>query len=161
MLRSFVLAGISAALMVHGALAHDNMQTYKVGSIVIEQPWARATPGGAQVGGAYLKVTNNGNEPDYLIGGTLPGASAVEVHEMSMANGVMKMRKLAEGLEIKPGQSIELKPGGYHLMFTGLQKGLKEGETIKGTLVFKKAGTVDVEYHVAAIGAQSGGHMHH
>jgi copper(I)-binding protein len=131
-------------------------KTYKLGALVIEAPWTRATPGGAKVGGAYLKITNTGTEPDRLIGGTLPVAAEVEVHEMSMTDGVMKMRKLDKGLEIKPGETVELKPGGFHIMFTGLKSGLKQGEPIKGTLQFEKSGSVEVEYRVAPIGAQSG-----
>jgi periplasmic copper chaperone A len=131
-------------------------KTFKVGPLVIEAPWTRATPGGAQVGGAYLKITNTGAEADRLIGGSLPIATSVEVHEMTMTDGVMKMRKLEKGLEIKPGQTVELKPGGYHVMFMGLREGLKQGQPIKGTLVFEKAGSVEVEYVVAPIGAQSG-----
>ena len=131
-------------------------KTYKVGALVIEAPWARATPGGAKVGGAYLKITNTGTEADRLVGGTLPVAAAVEVHEMSMTDGVMKMRKLDKGLEIKPGQTVELKPGGFHIMFTGLSEGLKQGQPVKGTLQFEKAGSIEVEYRVAPIGAQSG-----
>ncbi len=134
--------------------------TFKIGALVIEAPWARATPGGAKVAGGYAKITNTGKEPDRLVGGSLPIASEVEVHEMAMANNVMKMRRLADGLEIRPGKSVELKPGGHHLMFTGLASGLKAGQTVKGTLVFQKAGTVEVEYRVAPIGAQSGGHAH-
>jgi copper(I)-binding protein len=131
-------------------------KTYKVGALVIEAPWARATPGGAKVGGAYLKITNTGTEADRLVGGTLPVAAAVEVHEMSMTDGVMKMRKLDKGLEIKPGQTVELKPGGFHIMFMGLSQGLKQGQPMKGTLQFEKAGSVEIEYRVAPIGAQSG-----
>ena len=142
------------------------VQTFKVGALVIEAPWARATPGGAQVGGGYMKITNTGKEADRLVGGSLPIAGEVEVHEMAMASDVMKMRRLPDGLEIKPGTTVELKPGGSHLMFTGLRGGLKAGQAIKGTLVFQKAGTVEVEYRVAPIGAQSGGgggggHSHH
>ena len=91
----------------------------------------------------------------------MPGASEVEVHEMTMTDNVTKMRRLQAGLEIKPGQSVELKPGGYHLMVMGLKEPLKEGQTVKGTLVFESAGTIEVEYRVAPIGAQSGGHAHH
>ena len=120
-------------------------------------PWARATPAGAKVGGAYLKITNNGTQPDRLVGGSLTGAREVEVHEMSMANNVMKMRHLKDGLEIKPGQTVELKPGGYHLMLTGLSDGLKQGQNVRGSLTFEKAGTVEVEYTVAPVGAASGG----
>jgi periplasmic copper chaperone A len=141
--------------------AAQPQSSYTLGSLLIEAPWARATPGGAQVAGGYLRITNKGTETDRLVGGSLPVAAAVEVHEMSMTNGVMKMRKLDKGLEIKPGQTIELKPGSYHLMFTGLREGLKAGQAIKGSLQFEKAGTVEVEYRVAPIGAQSGGHAHH
>jgi periplasmic copper chaperone A len=129
---------------------------YKVGALVIEAPWTRATPGGARVGGAYLKITNTGTESDRLIGGSLPIAATVEVHQMSMTDGVMKMRKLEMGLEIKPGQTVELKPGGYHLMFTGLRQALQQGQPVKGTLQFEKAGSVEVEYRVAPTGARSG-----
>ena len=132
-------------------------QTYKLGSLVIDTPWARATPGGAKIGGGYVKITNTGSEPDRLVGGTLTGAGEVEVHEMSMQNDVMKMRRLADGLEIKPGATVELAPGGYHLMFMDLKGGLKAGQRVKGALVFQKAGTVEVEYSIAPIGAQSPG----
>ncbi len=115
-------------------------KTYKVGALVIEAPWARATPGGAKVGGAYLKITNTGTEADRLVGGTLPVAAAVEVHEMSMTDGVMKMRKLDKGLEIKPGQTVELKPGGYHIMFTGLQRRPEAGPAREGHASVREGG---------------------
>jgi copper(I)-binding protein len=135
--------------------------TYRVGPLVVEGPWARATPGGAQVAAGYAKITNTGAEPDRLVGGTFPLASAVEVHEMASSDGIMKMRRLEKGLEIRAAETVELKPGGYHLMFTGLREGLKDGQTIKGSLAFEKSGTVDVEFRVAPIGAQPGTHSHH
>jgi len=134
--------------------------SYTLGDLLIQAPWARATPAGAKVGGAYLKITNKGTQPDRLVGGSLTGARGVEVHEMSMSNNVMKMRHLKDGLEIKAGQTVELKPGGYHLMLTGLSDGLKQGQKVKGSLSFEKAGTVEVEYSVAPVGAASGGHTH-
>ena len=142
-------------------------KTYKAGSITVEAPWSRATPGGAKVAGGYMKLTNNGKEPDRLIGGSVPFAGRFEVHEMAMEGGVMKMRELPKGIEIKPGETVELKPGGYHLMFQDLKSGLKQGQTVKGTLVFEKAGKVDVEYRVGPIGggapsgSAAGGHSHH
>jgi uncharacterized protein YcnI len=134
---------------------------YKLGTLVIEAPWARATPAGAQVAGGYLKIANTGSTPDRLIGGSFPVASAVEIHEMAMADGVMKMRELDKGLEIPPGQTVELKPGGYHLMLTGLRAPLKEGGSVTGRLVFEKAGALDVELKIAPMGARSPGHSHH
>jgi uncharacterized protein YcnI len=148
----------------HGAMGGDT-KVYKAGSLTIDAPWARATPGGAKVAGGFMKITNNGKEPDRLIGGTVPFAGRFEMHEMAMDGGVMKMRALSKGLEIKPGETVELKPGGHHLMFMDLKRGLKEGEAVKGTLVFEKAGTVEVEYKVGPIGGGAqkggGGHSHH
>jgi uncharacterized protein YcnI len=155
----------SPAPMLMLAASKEAGPTYKLGSLTISAPWARATPGGAKVGGGYVKITNTGSEPDQLIGGTVAGASAVEVHEMAMSDGVMKMRALPDGVEIAPGKTVELKPGATHLMFTGLSQGLTAGKPVKGTLVFKKAGTIEIEYRVAPIGAKSGGgggeHSHH
>ena len=82
---------------------------------------------------------------------------------MAMDNGVMIMRPVEGGLEIKPGESVELKPGSYHVMFMGLKQPLEKGQSVKGTLEFEKAGKVDVEYTVEAIGATpaaKGGHQH-
>jgi uncharacterized protein YcnI len=137
--------------------------TFKAGALTIEAPWIRATPGGAKIAGGYMKITNAGKEPDRLIGGTFAVAGRFEVHEMAMEGGVMKMRHLSKGLEIKPGESVELKPGGYHLMFMDLTHGLKEGESYRGTLIFEKAGQIEVEYKVGPIGGapKAGGHSHH
>jgi copper(I)-binding protein len=135
------------------AEAHE----FKVGTIVVDHPWSRATPGSAQVAAGYMTISNKGSEPDRLIGGTFVHAGHVEVHEMKMEGGMMKMRPLKDGLEIKPGQTVKLEPNGYHIMFMGLKQPLKQGETLKGQLRFQKAGTVDVEYVVEAIGATSSG----
>jgi hypothetical protein len=74
---------------------------------------------------------------------------------MTMEGGVMKMRPLPAGLEIKPGETVELKPGGFHMMLTGLTQPLVQGQTEKATLKFEKAGTLEVEYAIQGIGATS------
>src|SRR5580704_9368687 len=74
---------------------------YKTGSIEVDQPWSTATPRGASVAAGYMTIKNTGTEPDRLTGATTPVAGKVEVHEMSMDNGVMRMRPLPSGLEIK------------------------------------------------------------
>src|SRR3954470_21527212 len=105
---------VSAACLLAGAAwAHD----YTAGSLKIQHPWTRATPKGASVAGGYLKITNKGAEADRLVGGSFAAAGKFEMHEMKMANGVMQMRPIAGGIEIKPGQFVEFKPGGFHLMF--------------------------------------------
>jgi copper(I)-binding protein len=145
----FSLLAAIAVLVANVAFAHD----YKAGSLEIKHPWARATPKGAAVAGGYLTIVNNGTVPDRLIGGAISAADRFEIHEMSMDNGVMKMRHLPKGLEIKPGETLELKPGSFHLMFMQLKQPFEKDQRIKGTLVFEKAGTVEVEYAIEAIGA--------
>ena len=127
------------------------------GTLKISAPWARATPKGASVGGGYMTITNTGKAADRLTGGSTTVSSKFELHEMSMDNGVMKMRPLASGLEIKPGQTVELKPGGHHIMLVGMKEQLKAGDHFKATLDFAKAGKVDVDFIVEGLGATHGG----
>ena len=136
-------------------------QPVKAGPLNLEQPWSRATPGGAKVGGGYLRITNTGADSDRLIGGSFPLASKVEVHEMRMEGDVMRMKPVEGGLEIKPGATVELKPGGFHLMFMDLKEPLKEGQAVKGTLTFEKAGPVQVEYTVRGMGGASAAEHKH
>ena len=147
-----ILFAAALALMAGSASAHE----YKAGSIEIKHPWSRATPKGSEVAGGYMKLINTGKEPDRLIGGSVPIAGKFEIHEMSMDGGVMKMRMLPRGIEIKPGQTVELKPGSYHLMFVGLKEPFEKGKRVKGTLQFEKAGKVDVEYAIEAAGSTPG-----
>ena len=133
-------------------------------TMVVSQAWTRATPAAAPVGAGYVALTNRGAEAERLIGGSTEIAARIEVHEMRMDNGVMKMRELPDGLEVKPGATIELKPGGYHLMLVGLKRGLKEGERFKAQLDFAGGGKAEVEFIVQGLGASSApaaGDMHH
>jgi copper(I)-binding protein len=136
-------------------------QEFRIGALVVERPWTRATPGGAKVAAGYLTIRNTGKEPDRLLGGSLPQASRFEIHETRTEGNVARMRHLPEGVEIKPGQSVTFAPGGYHMMFMGMKQPLKQGETVKGQLRFEKAGTLDVDYAVEAMGARGGGHSGH
>jgi copper(I)-binding protein len=133
-------------------------QEFKAGDIVVEKPWARATPKGAEVGSGYLVIQNKGGAPDRLTGGTADFA-AVEIHQMSSENGVSQMRQLKDGLNIPAHGSVGLSPGGYHLMFTHLTHPLAKGESVKATLNFQHAGPIEVEFNVTGIGASgtSGG----
>jgi periplasmic copper chaperone A len=133
-------------------------QVFKAGDIVIEKPWARATPKGAEVGGAYMTIQNKGAAPDRLTGGSADFAT-VEVHQMMSENGVSKMREVAGGLNIPAHGSVGLSPGGYHLMFTHLTHPLTKGETVKATLNFEHAGPVEVEFAVTGVGAAGIGGM--
>ncbi len=110
-----------------------------------------------------MKITNNGKTSDRLIGGSAPFAKRFEVHEMAVVDGVMKMRELAKGLEIKPGETVELKPGGYHVMYMDITASPKAGAAVKTTLKFEKAGEVTIDVPVVAAGAGGGQQkkMHH
>jgi copper(I)-binding protein len=126
----------------------------QAGSLKISAAWARATPKGAKVGGGYLTITNTGTKPDRLVGGSSDVCKSFELHQMKMENHIMKMRPLANGVEIAPGQTVQLKPGGKHIMLVGLTTPLKQGDHFKATLDFERAGKVDVEFSIAGIGAQ-------
>src|SRR5262245_30774197 len=140
------------------ALTPAHAGDYKAGSLDISNPWSRATPKGASVAAGYVTINNTGSTPDRLIEGSSDVAAKCEVHEMKMENGVAKMRPV-KGLEIQPGETVELKPGALHVMFVGLKKPLSAGDHFKATLVFEKAGTVSVDYDVRAMGSGSGGNM--
>lgn len=150
-----ILAALALSLALGGtAFAHD----YKLGALKIDHPWSRATPGGAKVAGGYLKIENTGTAADRLVSISAPTISGrTEIHEMATKDGVMTMRPLEGGVAIPAGAKVEFKPGGYHIMFMELKQPLKQGESVKGTLTFEKAGTVEVEFKVDAVGARGGG----
>ena len=132
-------------------------------SIVVERPWARATPAGAKTGAVYMTVINNGAAPDRLLGATTPVADKVQIHKVSDENGVSSMRELS-ALDIAPGSRATFRPGDIHAMLVGLKQPLKEGQTISLTLEFEKAGKIDVAAAVAKVGALQGvdmGTMNH
>jgi copper(I)-binding protein len=130
---------------------------YDVGSIHISQPWARATPKGAGNGAGYMTITNKGATTDRVNCVSDAASSQCVIHSMSIEGGIMRMRPVEGGLEIKPGQTVALSPGSYHIMFVDLKHPLVQGQTLKATLKFDHAGTVDIEYPIVAIGAPAPG----
>jgi hypothetical protein len=130
---------------------------YTVGSIHITDPWARATPKGASAGASYMTITNNGTGPDRVSCVSSDAAAQCQIHTMTMEDNVMKMRPVEGGLEIKPGETVRLRPGSLHMMLVDLKHPLEAGQTVKATLKFDHAGTVDVDYPIAAIGAPAPG----
>ena len=122
-------------------------------SIQIEKPWARATPAGAKTGAAYMTIDNKSNVADRLTAASSEVAKTLQIHEMKVVNGIMKMREIPGGLPVPAGSSVTLKPGGYHVMLIDLNKPLKVGEKFPLTLVFEKAGKVSIEVPVESVGA--------
>jgi copper(I)-binding protein len=129
----------------------------KAGDLVISQAWSRATPNGAKIGAGYFTIENKGTAADKLIGVTGDVSPRIEVHEMSMNNGVMKMRPVDGGVSIDPGKTVKLAPSGYHLMIMDLKSPLKQGDKLPLTLQFEKAGKVAVTLDVQGVGAQGPG----
>lgn len=152
--RWLIAAAVTAFALP--ALAHD----YKLGSLEIGNPWTRATPASAQSGGGFLTITNKGTAPDRLVAVRSAASNKAEIHEMKMDGNVMRMRELDKGLEIPAGATVELKPGSYHLMFMELKAPFAKDAKIPATLVFEKAGSIDVELSVAAMGAASPAQKH-
>ncbi len=146
--RSLLVA--ATMLTLTGAAHADDV---RAGDLVISQSWSRATPGGAKVAGGYLTIENKGTSADRLIGGTSDNAARLEVHEMSVKDGVMTMRPLDKGVEIAPGKTVKLAPGGYHLMLMDLKAPLKQGDRLPITLEFERAGKVKLSLDVQGVGA--------
>lgn len=140
-------------LLAGPAVAAD----YHVGSLQITQPWARATPKGADTGAAYMTVTNTGTKSERLSCVSSEAAAKCQIHQMSMSNGVMKMRPVEGGLEIKPGETVTFKPGGYHLMLVNLKAPLVQGKTVEARLKVEAGATAQVEFPIAGIGAPAPG----
>ncbi len=154
MIRTLRTALIAASLLAGApALAQEHHHAVTAGALEIVHPWSRATPGGAKVAGGYVTVVNKGTAPDRLLSAAADSISAkAEIHETSMKDGMMSMKPVA-GIAVPAGGTISLKPGSWHIMFTGLKRPLKQGETFPGSLTFEKAGKVDVEFTVEALGA--------
>ena len=144
-----ILAGLAAALAPALAEAHE----VTVKGVTVAHPWARATPEGQKVGAAFAEIKTDKDTSDRLIGVSSPIAANGEVHSMTMEGDVMKMRRL-DGIDLKPGQSLVLKPMADHIMLLGLKEPLKEGDLVKLTLTFEKAGPIEVEGTVEAPGAK-------
>lgn len=154
-MKSKVLATIFAAVSISlGGAAFA--QNASVGSIKIENGFTRATAPGQQVAGGFLKIENKG-AADQLVSASSPAAGEVQLHEMAMDGNVMKMRQVKD-IAVPAGGAVELKPGGYHLMFMNLKGPFAAGQTVPVKLKFAKAGEVEVKLPVNEMGMQHNKH---
>jgi periplasmic copper chaperone A len=150
-----VLLGFVLALAING---HVHAQTPDAKPIVVDQPWARATPAGAKSGAAYMTLINNGSASDRLLAATTPVADKIQFHSVSEDNGVSRMREMHD-VVVAPGARVTFSPGGMHVMLVGLKQPLKEGQIFPLSLTFEKAGKVDVTVSIAKVGAMQHGDM--
>jgi len=132
-------------------------------AVELTAPWARATVQGQQAGGAF--VTLQSGRDDALLAASSPSSASMEIHEMRLEDNIMRMRQISR-LALPADQPIELKPGGYHLMFQGLRQPLQAGTEVEVTLTFEKAGRQTLRFPVRPLTAgqhdqhQHGGHQH-
>ena len=132
-------------------MAQDVSKTVTTNAIKIENAYTRATAPGQQVAGGFMKIENKGTA-DQLVSASSPVAGEVQLHEMSMDGNVMKMRQVKD-IAVPANGAVELKPGGYHLMFLNLKGPFNAGQTVPVKLKFAKAGEVEVKLPVNAVGA--------
>lgn len=143
-----LIGALLLMLMAGTAAAHDT----KLGDLVIGQPWARATPGAATTGVVYLKIENGGPQDDRLVAASTPTAGKAGLHVHAMDNGVAAMREV-EAIDLAAHATVELKPGGLHIMLMDLKQPLREHDGFPLTLTFERAGSVEVEVQVGKAGA--------
>lgn len=131
-----------------GSIAHESSK----GGVTVAHPWARATPGGVSNAAAYLEIKAGAGVEDRLIAIATPVAGRAELHTHMMDGTIMRMRRV-DAIAVKSGGSVVLKPSGDHLMLMDLKQPLKEGDLVKLTLTFEKAGPIEVEATVEPVGA--------
>lgn len=137
--RTLLATAFFAALAATAAL---HAQT----NVKVEGAWARPTVQGQAAGGGFLKITG-GAAADKLVSASATVSKTVELHTMVMEGEVMRMREIG-AIDVPAGKTVELKPGGLHVMFIGIDKPLKNGDSFPLTLRFEKAGEVKVEMKV-------------
>ncbi len=155
-------AAITPAAAQHGPDVHAAAGQQTVSSkdpSGSKSSWARATPPGAKVGGVFVTLINTGDAPDRLVSASSGVAERVELHTHIKDGDVMRMREVEGGIPLPPGETVKLQPGGFHIMLLGLNQGLTAGSSFPLTLTFEKAGSVQVDVPVEAMGSMGpGGH---
>lgn len=135
---------LSLALLGGAALAQT----------MVSEPWARGTTPVQKASGLFLELRSA--DAARLVGGSSPWAGRVEIHEMKMDGDTMRMRQIP-ALELPAGQTVQLKPGGYHLMLMDLKQPLKAGDSLPLTLKVERAGkpveTLELKVPIRALGA--------
>jgi copper(I)-binding protein len=152
-LRAVLAAGVAFVSLPSPLAAHE----FRAGDLLIDHPWTRAVGERAPTAAGYLVIRNAGTVSDRLTAAETPRASRVELHEMSVTDGIMRMRPITSGIALPPGTEVRLAPGGQHLMLIAPQGGFEQGARVPVTLVFERAGRVDVELAVEAAGARGAG----
>jgi len=170
-MKHLAFAPLALVLLAAPAFAHEGMlhdgcppdQTFTAGDITVTGAFTRAMLPAAKVGAGYMTIANAGKDADRLTGASSELTDKVEIHNMSVKDGMMNMSPVAGGLEIPAGGSVTLAPGGLHIMFVGPNQPFNEGECVEVKLSFERAGDLPVQLVVGPVGADAApeGHKHH
>lgn len=141
-----MLRTLAFALLLPGMALADSAHT----GVMVETPMIAATPPNAKVAGGFVSLTNHQEEDDTLIAARISSdvAGMVQLHQMKMDGDVMQMSEIEGGINVPAGETITLQPGGLHIMLMQMPGGLAEGQTHEMTLVFEKAGEIEVSFEV-------------
>ncbi|WP_326914735.1 copper chaperone PCu(A)C [Sphingopyxis chilensis] len=151
----------AAAALLAAAATPLFARSPHAGSLSIERGWSRQTAPGQTVGGGFVTITNRGGAGDRLVAANSPISREVQLHTMSVDEGVMRMRPVGRGIAIPVGKTVELKPGGLHIMFVGLKRPLTPGQSFPVTLRFQLQGAVEVDFRVVPVGSAGPGEARH
>jgi copper(I)-binding protein len=146
----------TAALLLLSAFAHGATRA----DVQVGNAWMRATPPQAPTAAGYLTVANHGGHADRLLSITSDAAERVELHSSDMQGGVMRMRKVDDGVMLPAGGSVALAPSGTHVMFIAPRKPLLAGQVVTATLHFAHAAPQVVQFKVLPLGAMPSSHDH-
>jgi copper(I)-binding protein len=153
-MRTFLVAFAFLATSFNFSVAKDDAMAVTAGDLTISKAWSRATPANAKAGAGYLMIKNAGETDNVLLSAESDIADKTEIHTMSVNDGVMTMREVESGVVIPAGESVEFKPGGFHIMLIGLKSPLEEGKMVPVTLNFANGEQVEVMLNVAGMGAK-------
>lgn len=153
-IRSLAVMAIVAVAPGGAVLAQEHQQ----GPLTVVHPWSRATAPSQKTGGVFLRIENAGGEPDRLIGVETEIADTASLHAMIRDGDVMKMRPLEGGVEVPANGHVVLAPGGRHVMLIGLREQLIKASTVPLTLIFERAGRLEIEAVVEAAGSRGPAH---
>jgi copper(I)-binding protein len=158
-MRSAFSVAVATAALIMASAAHA---APKASGIEVTQAWSRPAAAGTN-GAGFMVLTNHGKTADTLISVETKAATQVQMHQTSMSNGIMSMKRLDTGLALGPGQTVTFAPGGYHLMLIGLTSASKAGDKLAATLVFSSGARIKTAFVVGSgpQGAMPMDHMNH
>ena len=135
------------ALLATGIAAQGSAHEYALDKLTIGHPWSPASHGNAKTAAVYVTFVNDGAKSDRLLGVSSPMATHASLHSNEVSGGINHMHEMP-GIDLPAGKTVELKPGGLHIMLMGLKQPLKDGDMVPLTLTLADEGEVPVEVMV-------------